>query len=319
MSHLTVYGIEPQTESFRQDVLRGFRQPQKELPSKYFYDARGSCLFDRICKLDEYYLTRTEFSIMRRFVGEIAARLGRRCLIVEYGSGNGLKTRYLLDHLIEPAAYVPIDISKNALVQSAETLAARFPALEVVPVCADFTGGFKLPSISVAVARTVVYFPGSTIGNFRPSEATRLLKQIVTQCGEGGALLIGVDLRKDRATLERAYNDRAGVTEAFNLNLLRRINRELGANFRLDRFSHKAFYNHQLGCIEMHLVSREAQVVTIDDVEIAFERGETICTEHSYKYSIDEFHALAEPAGLDPEAVWTDERNFFAVLLLKIR
>ena len=196
MSHLTAYDIEPQTESFRRDVLRGLRQPRKELPSKYFYDARGSCLFDQICKLDEYYLTRAEFSIMHRFVGQIAARLGRRCLIAEYGSGSGLKTRYLLDHLIEPAAYVPIDISKNHLVQSAETLAARFPDLEVVPVCADFTGGFNLPSISVAVARTVVYFPGSTIGNFRPPDATRLLAQIVAQCGEGGALLIGVTAAK---------------------------------------------------------------------------------------------------------------------------
>jgi len=317
MQHVA-QGILARTHEFRRDVLRGLQAPQKQVPSKYFYDAQGAQLFDKICELEEYYPTRTELSIMHRSGADMASRLGERCLLAEFGSGSGLKTRYLLEQLTEPAAYVPIDISRKQLWQTAEALDKRFPDLEVLPVCADFTGPFELPRTSVSVDRTVVYFPGSTIGNFEPTEALRLLERIVETCGRGGALLIGVDLKKDRATLERAYNDSSGVTAAFNLNLLHRMNRELGANFQVDRFHHHAFYNESKGRIEMHLVSEAAQVVEIDDVKIAFERGESICTEYSHKYAIDEFHALAKSVGLEAEAVWTDDKNWFAVMLLRV-
>ena len=301
----------PETDTFLDEVREGLGQPQKALPPKFFYDAQGSQLFDEITELPEYYLTRTEIGIMQRYVGEMVERIGPRCLLVEYGSGSSLKTRILLDHLPAPAGYVPIDISREHLLQSAATLAAAYPGLRVIPVCADYTTAFHLPDLDDA--RTVVYFPGSTIGNFEPDQARAFLGRIAAFVGPGGGLLIGVDLKKDVAVVEAAYNDAQGVTEAFNKNMLARINRELGGTFDLDRFAHRAFYNAERGCIEMHLVSLDNQCVRIGALQIPFQQHETILTEYSYKYSLDDFAALAAAASFDVEQVWTDERQLFSV------
>jgi dimethylhistidine N-methyltransferase len=306
----------PDTHRFRADVMHGLARPAKELPCKYFYDERGSRLFEQICELDEYYLTRTELAIMRQFAGAMAARLGPRCLLVEFGSGSSTKTRLLLDQLEKPAAYVPVDISGAHLERSARILAAEYPGLPVLPMHADFTAPLTLPQDLSPGARRVVYFPGSTIGNFTPAEAQALLGRARALCGLGGGLLIGVDLKKDRQTLEAAYNDARGVTREFNLNLLRRINRELAGDFRLDRFRHHAFYNAEAGRIEMHLVSTGRQAVRIGPARIAFAAEENVRTEYSYKYDVEGFGTLAASAGWTVEQVWTDERRLFGVLYL---
>lgn len=305
-----------ETERFRAEVLRGLRRPVKELPCKYFYDETGSRLFEEICDLEEYYLTRTELEMMHQHAAEMAALLGRDCLLVEFGSGSSLKTRLLLDHLPRPAGYVPVDVSCDYLLRSAQKIAARYPGLEVLPLCADFTAELRLPEPSRPPARRVVYFPGSTLGNFGPPEALALLARIAGLCGPGGGLLLGVDLQKDVRLLEPAYNDRRGVTAAFNLNLLARINRELGADFRLDAFRHRAFYNGQLGCIEMHLVSLRTQRVRIGDEVISFAEGESIRTEYSYKYNVEELREWVPRAGLRVERVWLDAQKLFGVLYL---
>jgi dimethylhistidine N-methyltransferase len=308
----------PELGSFREEVLAGLRQPQKELPSKFFYDERGSQLFEQISALDEYYLTRVELGIMRDHAGAMAATLGERCLLVEYGSGSSTKTRLLLNHLQQPAAYVPIDISKEHLIQAATALAATYPNLEVLPVCADYTTDFALPVPSTPATRRVVYYPGSTIGNFDREPARRFLHHIAGVCGPGGGLLIGVDLRKDPGKLHHAYNDWEGVTAAFNLNLLERINRELGADFQLDRFRHYAFYTPREGRLEMHLVSLANQTVHIGQVAFAFAVGESIWTESSYKYGLAEFADMAGAAGLAVGQVWTDPQELFSVLYLTV-
>ncbi len=307
----------PETDTFFDVVRDGLTQPQKAIPSKFFYDARGSRLFDRITELPAYYLTRTEMAIMRRFIGEMVGRIGPRCLLVEYGSGSSLKTRILLDHLDDPAGYVPIDISREHLLRSARTLQAAYPGLPIRPVCADYTTAFDLPVPDGA--RPVVYFPGSTIGNFTPEEAVGFLRHVAGVVGPGGGLLIGVDLQKDVAVIEAAYNDAQGVTAAFNLNLLRRINRELGGTFDLDGFAHRACYDRAHGRIEMHLVSLADQCVRLGALQIPFRRGETILTEYSYKYRPTDFAAIAREAGFDVEQVWTDERRYFSVQDLMAR
>ncbi|MCH8247713.1 MAG: L-histidine N(alpha)-methyltransferase, partial [Bacteroidetes bacterium] len=291
-------------------VREGLGKPQKALPPKFFYDARGSQLFDEITELPEYYLTRTEIGIMQRYVGEMVARMGPHCLLVEYGSGSSIKTRILLDHLTSPAGYVPIDISREHLLQSAATLTSLYPGLTVIPVCADYSTEFNLPD--TGGTRTLVYFPGSTVGNFEPDQARAFLRRIAGVVGPGGGLLIGVDLKKDVSVIEAAYNDAQGVTEAFNKNMLARINRELGGTFELDRFAHRAFYDAEHGRVEMHLVSLDDQRVRIGNVEIRFHEHETILTEYSYKYSLDDFAALAS-ASFDIEQVWTDDRQLFSV------
>ena len=301
----------PETDTFFEEVRDGLQQAQKAIPPKFFYDVQGSRLFDQITELPEYYLTRTEMGIMQRFVGEMVERIGPRTLLVEYGSGSSLKTRILLDHLTDPAGYVPIDISKEHLLRSAATLAAAYPGLAILPVCADYTTAFRLPDLDGA--RLVVYFPGSTIGNFSPDEARAFLRRIAGIVGPGGGLLIGVDLKKDVAVIEAAYNDAQGVTGAFNKNVLVRINRELGGTFDLDRFEHEAFYNRTHGRIEMHLVSLANQCVRIGAWQVPFRRGETILTEYSHKYSLDDFAALAASAGFAVEQVWTDDEHLFSV------
>lgn len=313
---LRLTDFEPRLGSFREEVLDGLRKPQKELPSKFFYDERGSQLFDQICALDEYYLTRTEREIMRDDAGAMADLLGPRCLLVEYGSGSSTKTRFLLDQLLEPAAYMPIDISRAHLSEAAAALAEAYPNLEVLPVCADYTTDFALPIPSTPAARTIVYYPGSTIGNFDPQPAERFLRHMAQVCGPHGGVLIGVDLRKDPGKLHHAYNDWEGVTAAFNLNLLARINRELSADFELDQFRHYAFYNPREGRVEMHLVSLADQVVHVGNDAFAFVIGESIWTESSYKYRLDAFAAMAAAAGLRVEQVWTDPRQLFSVQYL---
>jgi dimethylhistidine N-methyltransferase len=239
--------------------------------------------------------------------------------VVECGSGSSIKTRYLLDRLPEPAGYVPIDISCDHLHRSAAAIAAAYPGLEVLPVCADYTRNFELPKTGRSARRRAAYFPGSTIGNLQPDRAVLFLQRLTRVCGPGGALLIGIDLQKDVEMLELAYNDRAGVTAAFNLNLLARINRELGADFELEQWRHLAFYDRAAGRIEMHLVSLRPQVVTVEGARFSFERGETILTEYSYKYSLAQFAALAEQAGFRVEQVWTDDAPLFSVEYLTVR
>lgn len=310
--------LHPPHADFRADVIRGLGVRPRTLSAMYFYDQAGSQLFDRICELEEYYPTRTEISILDAFVDEICESLGPRVMLVEFGSGSSRKIRLLLDHLEDPAGYVPIDISKDHLVEAAASIARDHPDLEVRPVCADFTEPVPMPELAKRAARKVVFFPGSTIGNFEPADARHLLESVREDCGAGGGLLIGVDLKKDPGVLEAAYDDREGVTAAFNLNLLQRINRELGADFDLDRFEHLARWNEQQGRVEMHLRSNAAQVVRLDDHEWAFAEGETIHTENSHKWSIDEFAALAASAGLSLERVWTDPEELFSVHLYRV-
>ena len=304
---------------FLGEAMAGLKQPQKTLPCKYFYDLRGSQLFDQICELPEYYPTRTEAGIMEDHIADMAAVFGAGCLLIEYGSGSSTKTRILLDHLPPLAGYVPMDISREHLHQTAESLAAAYPALEILPLCADYTAPFELPEATRAVQSRVVYFPGSTIGNFHRPEAAAFLRRIAEVCGPGGGLLIGVDLRKPPLILEAAYNDVQGVTAAFNLNLLRRMNAELGADFDLEGFAHQAFYNEEIGRIEMHLRSLRAQTVCVGGESIPFEEDETIWTECSYKYSLPEFAALAASAGFAVRQVWTDSEQKFSVQYLTVR
>ncbi|HTF35546.1 MAG TPA: L-histidine N(alpha)-methyltransferase [Myxococcota bacterium] len=306
----------PPLESFRDEVLRGLARPRKELPCKYFYDATGSALFDQICELPEYYLTRAEFGILRAHAGEMAALLGPRCLVIEYGSGSGVKTRLLLDQLVDAAAYLPIDISPGPLLAAARAMVAAYPGLEVLPVCADYTAEYPLPRPHAEPRRRAVFFPGSTIGNFAPREAESFLKHVGHVCGRGGALLVGVDLAKGSKILELAYDDAQGVTARFNLNLLARINRELGADFDLASFRHRAVYERALGRVEMHLVSERAQEVQVAGARFAFCPGEAILTECSYKWELAEFEQLARGAGWRVARVWKDPRHMFSVQYL---
>jgi L-histidine Nalpha-methyltransferase len=301
---------------FQTDVLSGLRSHPKTLPSKYFYDAAGSQLFEQITTLEEYYLTRTELAIMQRHNREMAKLLGPRCLLIEYGSGSSTKTRLLLDQLSEPAGYVPIDLSDDFLRASARALSEQYPDLAVLPICADFTQPQSLSLPMPEASRRVVYFPGSTIGNLTPKQAVHLLRRTAGLVGLQGGLLVGVDLKKDRQVLEEAYNDRRGITAAFNRNILVRINRELGADFAIDRFAHRAFYNMSEGRIEMHLVSDCRQCVTLGQSSIYFAAGESVCSEYSYKYDLDGLSALTKAAGFRLDRIWTDQQHYFGVAYL---
>jgi len=316
----TQHDVAPSTaDGFLADVLRGLSTRHKHLPCKYFYDEAGSRLFERICSLPEYYPTRAELEILARDGRQIAARIGPNCLLVEFGSGSGIKTRVLLDRLAAPAAYIPVDISREQLLASARALVRDYPGLEVRPVCADFTLPFEIPPIGSAARKRVVYFSGSTIGNFPPDKARQLLRQTARLCGAGGGMLLGADLKKDPRLLHAAYNDGQGVTAAFNLNLLVRINRELGADFRVEHFWHHALYNPRKGRIEMHLVSSIDQRVRIADHQIFIAEGEPICTEYSYKYSVADLNELAAASGFAVEQLWIDESRCFCVLYLAVR
>ncbi|HSJ07236.1 MAG TPA: L-histidine N(alpha)-methyltransferase [Longimicrobiales bacterium] len=312
------------TGDLRAEVLRGLTAARKTLPCKFLYDERGAGLFERISELPEYYPTRTELQILRRYLPEIRDLAGPRVRVIEPGSGSGAKTRLLLHGLDSPVEYVPIDISEAQLLAWAETLRREFPGLGVHPLCADYTAEFVLPAPDPGVRRTIAFFPGSTIGNFEPPEARSFLRRLGGLCGRNGAILIGVDLRKSRRQLEQAYDDAQGVTAEFNLNLLRRINRECGGDFDLSAFRHRAIYDEDRGRIEMHLVSDRPQVVRIDDDRggahtLAFEAGEVIVTEHSYKYSVEGFTALAAEAGYASKAAWVDDEFLFSVHWLQPR
>jgi dimethylhistidine N-methyltransferase len=295
------------------EIFAGLGAATKTLPPKFFYDERGSDLFDRICDLPEYYLTRTELDIVRHNVTEMARIIGPQASLIEFGSGASIKVRILLDNLDRLAAYVPVDISKDFLVDAANKIQADYPHIEVLPVAADFTHPFDLPDPKVMPLRNVVYFPGSTIGNFSPAAALELLRVMYQEAGEDGGLLIGIDRQKDPAVLERAYNDSAGVTAEFNLNLLRHINREYGANFDLSQFRHKAHYNSIDGRIEMRLVSKVAQTVEVAGRKFDFRENEAIVTEHSHKYTIDGFAAMVRRAGFEIGKIWSDEQDWFSV------
>ncbi|MEO6968649.1 MAG: L-histidine N(alpha)-methyltransferase [Rhodanobacteraceae bacterium] len=306
----------PGRDEILDDVLAGLRHTPKRLPSKYFYDARGSQLFESICGQPEYTLMRDELAIMRAHAREIASAIGPDALVVEYGSGSGLKTRLLLEHLQTPVAYVPVEISRSALAASIQALQREFPNVEMLPVCADFTMPVVLPRPARRARRTLVYFPGSTIGNFETREAAQLLRQMRTEVGRDGVALIGVDLEKDRATLEAAYNDAAGVTAEFTLNMLTRFNRELGADFDLGTFRHRARWNPLAGRIETHIVSEIGQTVRVGSEAFRFNAGESMLVEYSGKYSLGAFARLADHAGLRVAQVWTDEAHRFSVQLL---
>ncbi|MET0918901.1 MAG: L-histidine N(alpha)-methyltransferase [Burkholderiales bacterium] len=306
-------------ETFLADVLAGLYREPKALPPKYFYDARGCELFEAICQLPEYYLTRTEIALMHTRAGEMARMLGKRGVLIEFGSGSSRKTRILLDALA-PRVYVPVDIARDELKAVAGRLSVERPGLRVAAVCADFTQPVPLPPIrAFENLRRVLYFPGSTIGNLTPAEARAFLSRSSDLAGPGGAMLVGVDLKKDKARLEAAYDDAAGVTAAFNLNLLRRINHELGGDFDLARFRHLAFYNERGGRIEMHIASTVSQSVNVAGRTYAFRASETIHTENSHKYGIEEFQRLARDAGWEPAHCWTDPERLFAVHGLAVR
>ncbi len=303
------------TSSFLTDVLRGLSQTEKTLPSKYFYDEAGSRLFENICELDEYYPTRTELSIMQRHAQEMSDAIGPDHVVLELGSGSSLKTQLLLKAMQRPAAYVPFDISQSALNEAVARLEQDFPSLNIAPVCGDFMSEIQLPSKLAEYRGVVTYFPGSTIGNLNHKNAVALLERIRRVNAESD-LLIGIDLEKDRQILLDAYNDSEGVTAAFNLNLIKRINNELNADFDLNQFQHRAIYNEQAHRIEMQLVSQVQQRVTIGGQVIEFEANETICTEHSHKYTIERFEELAAEAGFKVANSWVDEKDWFAILLL---
>lgn len=296
------------------EIIAGLSKTPKSISPKFFYDERGSELFDTICELPEYYLTRTELAIMRKHIGEIAERIGPDASLIEFGSGASLKIRILLENLDHLAAYVPVDISKEFLITAADSIQADFPHIEVLPVAADFMHPFDLPAPKITPVKNVVYFPGSTIGNFSPEAAAGLLRVMHHEAGAGGALLIGIDRQKDLSTLESAYNDKEGVTAEFNLNVLRRINRDFGGNFVVENFGHRAVYNEDFGRIEMHLDSTCEQVVTIANQKFTIHSGESLLTEHSHKYTIEGFAQMAEEAGFRLEKVWNDANDWFSIV-----
>ena len=310
----------PPTGDFLQDVVEGLSSKPKAISPKYFYDEVGSQLFDEICETDEYYPTRTEIALLDKISGEIADLAGKESTVVEFGSGSSVKIRLLLDALENPAHYVALDISKDHLKKSAQKIARDYPDVSVGAICADFTAEMPIPStegLRSPNGRRIGFLPGSTIGNFHPEDAEDFLENAHELLEPGGAFLIGVDLKKDQQILDAAYNDKAGVTAKFNLNLLDRMERELEAEVDQDKFVHKAFYNSDLGRVEMHLEATSPQEIALADQSFAFSKGETIHTENSYKYKVDEFCRLAEKAGFRKEQVWTDHANLFSVHFLE--
>ena len=317
-TRFTFYDLAPGEESFRDAVVKGLGRAPKSIPCKFFYDARGSVLFEEICRLPEYYLTGTEIAILEENAAEIAALIGPHSRLIEFGSGASTKARILLQALDRPAAYVPVDISREHLRDAAISLAEDFPSLAVVAVCADYTRAFPLPPLPGPGGKRVGFFPGSTIGNFEPDAAADFMANYARILGPGGEMLIGVDVKKDPEILDAAYDDRAGVTAEFNLNLLERINRELDGDLDIDRFEHVAFYNEAEGRIEIYIRSLANQESWIAGKPVLFAKGELIHTEYSYKYSVPEFRALAGRAGFRPVETWTDPAELFSVHYLRL-
>ena len=310
--------LHPPSSDFHADFIAGLQATPKCLPCKYFYDAAGSALFEEICELPEYYPTRAETEILRENAQEIAGLIGPDACVLEPGSGSTRKVRLLLDWLESPSTYVPVEISRSALLAAAAELRADYPRLDVLPVCADYTRYLRLPAHCLGCGgNTVAFFPGSTIGNFEPAAARRFLARLAHVCGSRGLLLIGVDLRKDPAVIEAAYNDSRGVTACFNKNILLRANREIAGHFDPETFDHRAVYQVRPGRVEMQLVSRCDQSVRVNGGDVHFAGNETIITEHSYKYTVEGFHEIAAAAGYVPLRVWTDARQLFSVHLLR--
>ncbi len=300
-----------ESSDFVADVVAGLSSNPRALPCKYFYDERGAALFQKICELPEYYITRTEIDILDRNRAEIASQLGPNIQLIGLGTGAGTKTRILIEALTNPAVYVPVDISETQLRESTALFWKIFPELEILPVCADYLQPVVLPQALHKAARNIVYFPGSTIGNFGPDEAIEFLRRAANVCRENGGLLLGVDLKKDAGVIEAAYNDSAGITARFNLNLLERVNRDLGADFDIDQWQHRAIYNSNAGRIEMYLISEVDQFVHVAEHKFHFRRGEKITTEYSYKYAPEEFAALAGKAGFEFAHMWSDDARLF--------
>jgi dimethylhistidine N-methyltransferase len=311
---INFYDAHPGTGDLRREVLSGLASSPRAIPPKFFYDKRGSELFDAICELPEYYQTRTEMSILRSCVGDLVSLIGPDCLLVELGSGASKKVRLLLEEL-RPSSYLGVDISKEFLLSSTRSLASDYPWLDVHAACVDFSHTLDVPHCDT-FEHKVTFFPGSSIGNFDPDDAIDLLRRIAQMMNTNGQLLIGVDLKKDISILNSAYNDAAGVTAEFNLNLLTRIRDELDSDIDPGAFNHHAFYNPARGRIEMHLVSAYPQRLRIEDHFFDLSTGETIHTENSYKYTIEEFAELAAAAGYQQQQVWTDESSLFSVQLL---
>ena len=298
------------------EIVDGLSADQKQISPKYFYDERGSQLFDDITQLPEYYLTNTELGIMRDNIAEITASVGKQASLIEFGSGSSLKTRILLEHLSELAAYVPVDISSEHLHASAQQIRDQFPHVDVLPVVADFTRTFSLPKPMVMPVRNIIYFPGSTIGNFEHDMAMELLRVMYQEAGAGGALLIGVDLQKDPNIIENAYNDSAGITAEFNLNMLQHLNRDYGANFDINEFAHSANYDEDEGRVVIELISQTDQTFEVGDTAFDIADGEAILTEYSHKYTLEGFAAMANAAGFTVDNVWTDAEQLFSVQFL---
>lgn len=317
MPHYAYFDLLPPQAAMRDDVIAGLTDTPKKIPPKYFYDARGCALFDAICALPEYYPTRTELAIMREHAPAMAAAIGGERALIEIGCGNSEKSRLLLDAL-RPPEFVAVDIATEQLQTSCDALTQAFPQVKTIALRADFERPLALPVAAAVAPRRALYFPGSTIGNFTSAAAREFLARWASVLGSGGCALIGVDLKKDRARLEAAYNDAQGVTAAFNMNLLERFNRELGANFELAQFRHRAFYDTTAGRIEMHLESLRQQTVVIGGHDIAFAAQETIRTEISCKYSIDEFQQLGRAAGYIPQHCWTDAEQLFGVFFFAL-
>ena len=304
--------LEPSNGNILTEVLVGLSKSQKTIPAKYLYDEKGSEIFEVICRLPEYYLTRAENEILQKYSSEISELIGEGPVIIEPGSGSGEKVRGLIEKIKGAITYVPIEISKNILLRMTSELHERFPDLRVIPICADFTLGMDFPlSIDAYAGKKVVFFPGSTIGNFDPEDALAFLKSVTKLIGPNGGLLIGVDLKKNKSVYELAYDDPQGVTAAFNLNLLERLNREVNASFDLINFDHHACYNEVLGRVEMHLRSRVSQLVKVNESIFRFREGETIHTENSYKYTVEEFCELCAKANLKLVKNWKDSNNLF--------
>jgi L-histidine N-alpha-methyltransferase len=300
--------------SFLSDVVAGLKTSPRRISSKYFYDAAGSDLFEQICDLDEYYVTRTELGVLKKNGPDIAKAMGPNTVVVEFGSGSAVKTEILFSNLESPKAWVPVDISDSALEASEVRMNALFPDLKVSPVHADFTAAFALPKI--VGGRLFVFYPGSTIGNFAPAEVSRFLGRVREMVGADGGMLIGVDLKKSPATLHQAYNDSKGVTAAFNKNVLKRMEAELGAKVDVDAFEHYAFFNPGEGRIEMHLVASKPTRIEIENETFEFAAGESILTEFSYKYAKTQFEDVARASGFSVDQYWTDEKSHFGVWLL---
>ncbi len=309
--------VKSERDAILNEVILGLKKKPKQLPCKLFYDKKGSELFERICRLPEYYLTRAELEIMSKNIEDISSFVGNNCLLVELGSGSSIKTRLLIDNLSQLAAYVPLDISHEHLIESVESLSNDFPALKIIPICADYTKPFNFPNLDFKWSKTVVFFPGSTIGNFTPRYAKKFLAMIAKRTGRGSGLLIGVDLKKGISVLENAYNDSEGITAKFNLNILSRLNSEISADFNLDCWNHQALYNDREGRIEMRLISLRDQSTRLNGTSINFRKNESIVTEYSYKYSLSEFEELAEDC-YRVEKVWVDKDRKFSLQYLSV-